>query len=487
MSSIQKSDGMQNKLLPLLVLFFLFTQLPAQDKSWELGLALGTSAIGGDMIDDNFVLFDQASVGFGAFARRRLGQNFSTRLNLNYGRLKSDDSKRTDEEAKLRNFSSSTSLFDISLQFEIDILGHNRFREGKFHRLLSPYVFGGVGLAFFSPEPDFKGSSLPGVREDQAAVIDERQLSYPFGAGLRLDVSPNLAIALEFAPRAIATDYLDGVSIAANPDKDDTYVFTTFQLVQRLGNFDKDRDGIADQFDACPEQAGSEATMGCPDRDYDGIADHLDQCPEIEGKAALSGCPDNDNDGISNLEDRCPNRPGSKATNGCPDSDGDGIADTEDTCPELAGLAINQGCPDTDKDGIADREDRCPNLAGVASAFGCPDNDGDGINNAEDKCPNLPGLSAANGCPDRDADGVADAEDKCPEIAGLKAYAGCPEANTKSGQEYDLAGRGIVNLLFDSDQELLRIASNDILDKVILFLKEYPEVNLTIAGHADSR
>lgn len=82
---------------------------------------------------------------------------------------------------------------------------------------------------------------------------------------------------------------------------------------------------------------------------------------------------DRDKDGIVDKEDACPDEAGVASTNGCPDRDGDGVADKMDACPDKAGPADKQGCPDSDGDGIADHLDKCPSVPGVASMKGCPE------------------------------------------------------------------------------------------------------------------
>ncbi|MBI5856949.1 MAG: OmpA family protein [Sphingobacteriales bacterium] len=114
------------------------------------------------------------------------------------------------------------------------------------------------------------------------------------------------------------------------------------------------------------------------DRDKDGIIDDEDKCPDVFGLARYQGCP-------------------------IPDRDKDGINDEEDKCPDVPGLARYQGCPipDTDKDGINDEEDKCPTVPGVARYQGCPvpDTDGDGVNDEEDRCITIPGPKENFGCP----------------------------------------------------------------------------------------
>lgn len=59
---------------------------------------------------------------------------------------------------------------------------------------------------------------------------------------------------------------------------------------------DQDGDGVPDAEDACPTEAGLDATQGCPDKDGDGVADKEDQCPEKAGPPERNGCPEEKSD-----------------------------------------------------------------------------------------------------------------------------------------------------------------------------------------------
>jgi outer membrane protein OmpA-like peptidoglycan-associated protein len=123
---------------------------------------------------------------------------------------------------------------------------------------------------------------------------------------------------------------------------------------------------------------------------------------------------DSDNDGIPDDQDKCPTQAGPKENNGCPDkdTDGDGVVDRKDKCPDKAGPAEREGCPEEDKDndGILDSQDKCPDEPEDKDKFededGCPDpdNDKDGVLDAQDKCPTEPetknGYQDDDGCPD---------------------------------------------------------------------------------------
>jgi OOP family OmpA-OmpF porin len=198
---------------------------------------------------------------------------------------------------------------------------------------------------------------------------------------------------------------------------------------------------------------------------------------------------DKDKDGIADEADACPTEPGTAVTQGCPDQDGDGVADKVDQCPIEPGLVTNHGCPfhDKDNDGVADELDKCPDVPGLAKYSGCPipDTDKDGVNDEEDKCPTVAGVSRYNGCPvpDTDNDGVNDEEDKCPTVAGIKENNGCPEIKQEIIAKVNLAARRIQFAKAKAD---LLPASSSVLDEVAAILIKNSELKLTIEGHSSS-
>jgi outer membrane protein OmpA-like peptidoglycan-associated protein len=183
----------------------------------------------------------------------------------------------------------------------------------------------------------------------------------------------------------------------------------------------EDKDKFEDD-DGCPEE----------DNDLDRVPDGKDKCPTtaetINGLQDDDGCPDEvsdrDKDGISDTDDKCPDNAGKLRTKGfygCPDKDEDGVADKADQCPDQAedtdGFNDTDGCPDPDNDGdkIPDEADECIDQPEVPNGFkdedGCPDEaadkDKDGLADHLDKCPaqpeNINGFEDEDGCPDRGA------------------------------------------------------------------------------------
>jgi outer membrane protein OmpA-like peptidoglycan-associated protein len=249
-------------------------------------------------------------------------------------------------------------------------------------------------------------------------------------------------------------------------------------------------------------QAGLSLLFGAKrdgDKDKDGVKDSLDQCPNTPlGEAVdANGCSlpkDADGDGVTDNLDKCPNTPAGTpvdATGCAKDSDGDGVFDLADKCPNTpAGTAVDaNGCPkDSDGDGVLDAVDKCPNTpAGTpVDATGCPkDSDGDGVTDLLDKCPNTPAGTKvdATGCGfDSDGDGVVDGTDKCPNTpAGTKVDAvGCP-ALFGGGATLVLEG-----VYFETGKAILKPESQASLDRVAESLKGNPEVTVEIGGHTDN-
>ncbi len=231
-------------------------------------------------------------------------------------------------------------------------------------------------------------------------------------------------------------------------------------------DFDRDRDGIEDHMDNCPDVAedkdGFEDADGCPelDNDQDEIPDTEDRCPAVpedrDGFEDEDGCPepDNDNDQILDPNDQCPNKPETynqwQDRDGCPDTipdtDGDGLIDTVDKCPPVA----------EDKDGFED-EDGCPD----------PDNDKDRILDTLDKCPLEP--ETVNGYEDRDG---------CPDERPTRQLVRVTQ------QKIEI----LEKVYFHLDKDTIKKESHAVLTQVAEVLVQNPGIKkIRVEGHTDSQ
>jgi OOP family OmpA-OmpF porin len=117
------------------------------------------------------------------------------------------------------------------------------------------------------------------------------------------------------------------------------------------------------------------------------------------------------------------------------------------------------------------------------------DSDGDGVYDATDRCPNSPrGAKVdASGCQiktvvkDSDRDGVLDPADRCPGTPyGIKVdKVGCPLPIT-TPQTIEL------QVEFDFDKYSVRSKYHRELENFANFMKSFPALSVTLAGHTDN-
>lgn len=139
-------------------------------------------------------------------------------------------------------------------------------------------------------------------------------------------------------------------AIRGNPNNNDNYSYLIFSIKTRIQfkSKDRDKDGVPDQYDSCPNSTRNAVVdnKGCQDSDEDGVDNNEDSCANTKGLARFNGCPDSDNDEIPDKLDPCPLNKGMGPGQGCPDSDGDRVPDNLDKCLNLIGSVSNNGCPE---------------------------------------------------------------------------------------------------------------------------------------------
>lgn len=511
-----------NKLRVLILAFFVLGTLTVQAQQdsckvckpypWELGVTAGVNQYFGDMHCSKPYASQNSFMG-GVFARRHLNDFFALRPQVLIGRLAGRDLDNPSNMWDYRRLGFKSSPFvEAALLAEYYPFRERRFTcDGFLLNNLSPYLFAGIGAAYSKPTIYQDGGATfpvnPALLAQDRAHMDKFGnrigMVIPVGLGVKYNMSNRWTLGLEGGYRFSTSDYLDGLSLAGNPDRKDGYFLANVLASYRFGDKDRDGDGVVDNCDMCPDEPGLPKYQGCPDRDGDGVIDKYDLCPDQPGSHGLQGCPDSDGDGVADKDDLCPEVAGIPALQGCADRDGDGVADKDDACPDIAGTA--NGCPDSDGDGIADKDDPCPYSAGTLN--GCPDSDGDGVADAPDNCLNKKGTAATNGCPDADGDGVPDHLDKCPTLAGPASNGGCPDeyrdgkllikgfksssAIALSKDEIDILSYAAQNIEFHPGTSRIKASSNAQLQKICDVVKRFKDAKLTIRtfndGPADAK
>jgi hypothetical protein len=453
---------------------------------WELGTGIGLAAVNGEVNQLAGEKWYGLHPAFSVQGRYTISNNFAARLNLLYAQTSGKDRNYTRPDWRpLRGLSFQGPLFEWAAIGEIYPFGIFQKRAGKSgeisknRKITAPYFGLGIGGTYAQPAVNWNDGAGNDYLDPDLAAIDKAHVqkvdvSIPLLLGLRFRAGQRMSLGLEAGVRVTLNDYLDGVSIAGNPGKNDWFFASGVFLTYAFGETQKQPRGRRPR--------PIEDKIPVADTDNDGVPDDRDDCPDTPGLRSMKGCPDADRDGIADMQDLCPGDYGLPALQGCPDRDEDGIADKDDNCPEVKGVAAYRGCPpvDRDKDGVADAEDLCPDMNGELRWKGCPDSDSDGIPDNKDGCPGIGGPVHLKGCPDTDDDGIADKDDECPTIPGLPEKSGCPAALPPApGVPYKA-------VYFGSTLQDWHVTSIITLDEVVAIMAADTALYVRIEGHTDN-
>lgn len=391
----------------IFILFVLFLSgLHSQNTIKKWYLSVGTFAVDHTSVrglfDGYFDFNDWSATPFGKVVlARSLNRSFALDLSASAGEI---DNKRINLNDEFM------TLVGLGLRYKFanGYILKERSWFDPYLRLSGNYHSLDYDGFTFSGFTDTTGDTLNGGN-----VVDRDHIMIGFGAGINFWFTENFGINLEsnyFHSPQVATDYID-------------FFQHSIGLAFRFGPNDRDKDGILDKDDECPDTPGVPEFNGCPDSDGDGLPDHKDKCPFEFGPKENEGCP-------------------------WPDRDGDGILDKDDECPDTPGIPQFNGCPDTDNDGLPDHKDDCPTVPGPKENNGCP-------------------------WPDRDGDTVLDKDDDCPDVPGLVELKGCPQV--------------VLNdILFDFDKYTLRPDAKATIDRLAEMIKKNGGQATIVVGHTDS-
>lgn len=208
---------------------------------WEGAILLGGANYSGDINPTFGPRFKDTRPAIGATGRIPVSPKLGVRTNIAFGGLVGDDLDF--EERQDRGFRFNSDVLDMSLMVEYEPLGRDRFYANakgqlEMDRLISPYVLAGIGFSFINTAPDFSRLANTGLTSKIAA--DMRKGSslvtpiVPIGGGIRWDIDMKYSVAFEIAARLTFSDYVDGISQAAGPDSNDTYLISGFMLYYRF-------------------------------------------------------------------------------------------------------------------------------------------------------------------------------------------------------------------------------------------------------------
>lgn len=194
---------------------------------YEFGIGGGIVVYQGDLAPTAWGVYKSPMPGFQAHLTRLFSPSFALRIGATVGKFGADDVKSAYKEAyrDYRKYNFTTAFAELSALAQWTPFA-------KFNWRLNPYVMGGAGVSFVKVKNNWSKidyNAFPGENLQQRLLVDSAQshnfptLVLPVGVGLKYDVNSKVAFRLEWINRITFTDYLDGFSNAANPNKNDRY------------------------------------------------------------------------------------------------------------------------------------------------------------------------------------------------------------------------------------------------------------------------
>lgn len=293
----------RNKCFSILILIFFWSSnsLFAQKEKESQSVSIGISFLLNDHGTPQYLKFRKGiEYGIANNLRPGIGLNFNKQISEYLNLSFSLNGSFTDTAYTNQILEEKRLLTDLNTSINAYLVSDKK--------IVRPYFSAGFGVTNFHSKT--------------SAV-------FPLGAGADLKISKEVFFRLQgqyltqafsdFIPRvAWGVSIFGVISKNTKPKRADRVENIIVSKTSRSLK-DKDRDGIPDDQDECPEIAGIIALNGCPDLDGDGIADKYDDCPSVFGIEKYNGCPipDRDQDGVNDEEDYCPDVPGHKNNNGC--------------------------------------------------------------------------------------------------------------------------------------------------------------------------
>lgn len=226
---------MLRPVITLILVIISLSHVSSQNK-FGASLYLGMSSHGSDLnsfAKDEQGLFENSKMAYGVNIYNNINSNLSLGVHFKGTQMEGDDLNLADKEewaaehvARAYAYKSSLTEIGVTLNYFI----FSQFDEEGKRRAVRPYVLGGFGVSFVSDDEDQRLWTNVPVSKQGSADVDQRNGSeggfqLPIGGGLRFNLSDNIYLDAFYSARVPLGDYLDGISLAGNPDKNDAYQF----------------------------------------------------------------------------------------------------------------------------------------------------------------------------------------------------------------------------------------------------------------------
>ena len=208
----------KNIVLSIIIFIVSNTNVNAQyEPNQEFGILGGTGYYIGDL---NNTHFNNIRAAGGITFRKNFDRRFCFKSCILYTNVYADDAKSSDNINKNRNLHFKSDVIELSGQVEFNFLP---YETGNSLYPFTPFVFTGVSLFNFNPRAEASDGQWYALQElgtegQGTTAFPNRkkyaltQMSIPFGGGVKIGVSDDFNIIIEYGLRKTFTDYIDDVS-----------------------------------------------------------------------------------------------------------------------------------------------------------------------------------------------------------------------------------------------------------------------------------
>ena len=196
-------------LIRLLTLCIVTNTVSSQNL--HVNASLGATNYSGDLQLKRYT-FQQAKPAIAVGVSYEVNEKLFIRSQITLGKLAAHDKYNPLTAVRNLNFTSSLTELHVAAEYYLRDLDEY---------FISPYVFAGFAVYHFNPyTKDTAGTKYflqPLSTEGQGFFQDRKpykltQFAIPFGGGIKVALSENLRVGVEFGMRKLFTDYLDDVS-----------------------------------------------------------------------------------------------------------------------------------------------------------------------------------------------------------------------------------------------------------------------------------
>lgn len=239
------------KVWVFLYLFFFMAVVPAFSQNSEVGLVFGGTTYRGDIVTKAAAFLPQMRPMGGIFYRYHLTNRWALRGLFSVAQVYANEKKYAiaspDNFREKRGVSFTTTFAELAFLPELRVASTTN---------LDFYAFGGLSGFYFNPRVDYnEPNPIIGDKNlDKGANYARFSWTIPMGGGVRWFIKDQTSIGLELSGRKAGTDYIDGLSLNANPSVKDYYFFANFTASTFFGKSKRGAfNNRGQRTDGCPQ------------------------------------------------------------------------------------------------------------------------------------------------------------------------------------------------------------------------------------------